>query len=139
MSHAPSLRSAPAVGVLIAGGLLLAPANTSAAAQHGTGPLAGQWASIDTDFSHQELDITGSGNRVYSMVYVDDSATVCATKPARLSGPGYADGDSVFMVAALICLPGGNQLKERLTIEFRHDAVSDTLTDSFGVVWERVN
>lgn len=139
MTQARLLRSAPAVGVLIAGGILLAPATISAAAEGRTGPLAGEWASTDTDGSHQTLDITGIGNPVYSMVYVDDSATAaCAGNPARLSGPGYVDGDRLFMVAALVCLPGGNHLRQRSTIAFQHDAEDDTLTDNFGIVWNRV-
>lgn len=120
--------------------LVFAPATNCAAAPSGTGPLAGEWTSTDTaDGSHQTLEVTGSGNRVYSMAYVDDWATACAGNPARLSGPGYVDGDGVHMVAALVCLPGGNHLRQRLTIAFQHDTQNDTLTDKFGIVWNRVS
>lgn len=126
------------VAVLTAGAALVVPATGATAAGGGTGPLAGTWTSIDSDASHQMLDITGSGNRAYSMVYVDDSATgACGGDPARLSGPGFVDGDSVFMVAVLVCYPGGNQLKERLTVGFHYDSGSDTLTDDFDIVWSR--
>ena len=121
---------------LAAAAAVLAPA--TAAAAGGGGPLAGTWTSTDADGSHQTLDITGSGNRVYSMVYVDDSATgACGGDPARLSGPGFVDGDNVLMVAALVCLPGGNDFRGRVTVGFQHDTETDTLTDDFDIVWSR--
>lgn len=107
MNRGRFLGSVPCVGALIASGMLLAAAAPAAAAQ-ASGGLAGAWASIDSDGSHQTLDITGTGTRVYSMVYVDDVATgACAGDPARLSGPGHVDDDGVTMVAAFVCLPGG--------------------------------
>ena len=127
------------VAVLVAGVALLAPPSLAAAAEPGSGPLSGQWVSTDGDGSHQTLEITGSGTRAYSMVYVDDSATgACGGNPARLSGPGYVEGDDVVMVAVLVCLPGGSHLRERLAIGFHHDTASDTLTASFDIVWHRV-
>jgi hypothetical protein len=123
--------------VVAAAAALLIPATSAEAA--GAGSLAGTWTSTDTDGSQQTLDIRGSGNFAYSMVYVDVSATVCGGDPARLSGPGYVDGDSVLMVAVLVCQPGGNVLKERLTIGFQHDTATHTLTDDFGIVWHRAS
>lgn len=121
------------------GAALLVPATAATAAGGGGGALAGTWTSMDADGSHQSLDITGSGNRVYSMVYIDDSATdACGGDPARLSGPGFVDGDSVLMVAALVCLPGGNDFRERLTVGFQYDSENDILIDDFDIVWSRV-
>jgi hypothetical protein len=37
----------------------------------------------------------------------------------------------------LVCLPGGNVFRSRLAIGFGYDAGTDTLTDSFGIVWHR--
>jgi hypothetical protein len=122
-----------ALAALAAGAVLLAPPATAAG-----GALSGTWTSTDTDGSHQTLVVNGSGTRAYSMVYTDDEATgACGGAPARLSGPGYVDGDSVTMMAVLVCVPGGNVLHERLTLGFHHDAGSDTLLDDFGIVWER--
>jgi hypothetical protein len=123
--------------VVASAAALLIPATSAEAA--GGGSLAGTWTSIDTDGSQQTLDIRGSGTIVYSMVYVDNSATVCGGDPARLSGPGYVEGDNVLMVAVLVCQPGGNVLKERLTIGFQHDTEAQTLTDDFGIVWHRAS
>ena len=58
--------------LLAAGGVGL----TSTAASAANGPLAGTWTSIDNDGSTQTLDITGSGRHAYSMVYVDEIATI---------------------------------------------------------------
>jgi hypothetical protein len=105
-----------------------------------SGGLAGRWTSVDTDGSHQTLDIRGSGSRAYAVVYVDDSATsVCGGAPARISGPGYVDGDSLVAVGVLVCLPGGNVLRERLAIGYQYDAATDTLTDDFGILWHRAS
>jgi Flp pilus assembly pilin Flp len=131
-------RTAPsiAVGLIVACTSVVLASTASAAG----GELAGTWTSIDTDGSHQTLEIMGSGNRAYSMIYVDDSATgACGGNPARISGPGYVDGDDLFMSGALVCLPGGNVFRERIGIGFHYDAGSDTFTDDFGIVWHRTD
>jgi hypothetical protein len=103
-----------------------------------SGTLAGTWTSIDDDGSTQTLDITGSGHHAYSMVYVDDSATgACDGNPAQISGPGFVEGEDVVMIGTLVCLPGGNDLRTRISVFFDYDTGTQTLTDSFGIVWER--
>jgi hypothetical protein len=126
------------VAVFTAGAALLVPATSAADSSSGT--LGGTWTSIDGDGSLQTLDITGSGNRVYAMVYLDDAATgACGGDPARLSGPGFVDGDDVLMVATLVCLPGGNAFRGRLAVGFHYDGGTDTLTDDFGIIWSRAD
>ncbi len=126
------------VAVVTAGAALVGPATGASAAGASSGPLAGTWTSVDGDLSNQTLNITGTGARVYSMVYDDDSAgDACGGNPARLSGPGFVDGDDVYMVAALVCLPGGNPFRKRLTVGFHYDSEADTLVDDFGIVWSR--
>jgi hypothetical protein len=103
-----------------------------------SGGLAGTWTSLDTDGSTQTLSITGSGDKAYAMVYGDESATgACNGAPARIVGPGFVDGNVVVFEGTLVCLPGGNPFRSRLTLGFGYDAGSDTLTDSFGIVWHR--
>jgi hypothetical protein len=126
------------VAVVTAGAALLGSAAGASAGGTGSGPLAGTWTSVDTDLSHQTLTVTGSGDRVYSMVYDDPSATdACGGDPARLSGPGFVDGDDVLMVAALVCRPGGNPFRGRIAVGFHYDSGDDTLVDDFGIVWSR--
>jgi hypothetical protein len=138
--HGTTLPRTLLTGVAVAtvGVTLLASASGASAIGTGSGPLAGTWTSVDTDLSHQTLDIVGAGDRVYSMVYDDDVASdTCGDGPARLSGPGFVDGDDVLMVAALVCLPGGNPFRGRLAVGFHYDSGADTLVDDFGVVWSR--
>jgi hypothetical protein len=120
----------------VAAGLVLAMLPATAWAS--SGGLAGSWTSVDADGSLQTLDITGSGQTAYSMVYVDESATgACDGARARVSGPGFVDGDVVVMYGTLVCLPGGNVFRSRLTLSYEYDPDTGTLTDSFGIVWHR--
>ena len=120
--------------ILAAASAVIAPAAASAT----SGSLAGTWTSIDADGSNQTLEISGSGLNVYAMTYVDESATsACGGNPAQLSGPGFVDGSDLVMVATLVCRPGGNDLRTRISIRFDYDAGTDTLTDAFEIVWQR--
>ena len=128
------------IAVALTAGLTLAGAVAPATASAASGPLAGTWASVDTDGSNQTLDIRGSGAHVYSMFYVDDAATgACGGDPAQVTGPGYVDGDTVTMVGVLTCRPGGNVIRSRIVIGFVYDSSTEDLTDDFGVVWHRTS
>ena len=122
------------LGVMVLGLVVGLGAPPAVAAQ---GELAGTWTSIDTDGSNQTLTITGSGNRVYAMSLLDESASLCDGAPATAQGPGLAEEDQLFLRASAVCLPGGNVLRGVIEIGFSYDAGSDTLTDDFGVVWSR--
>jgi hypothetical protein len=103
-----------------------------------SGPLAGTWVSVDSDGSNQTLTIRGSGRRVYAMTYFDESATqACDGNPARISGPGFVDGDHIVHVGPVVCLPGGNVLESRFAVSYDYHAGTETLTDDFGIVWHR--
>ncbi len=118
---------------------LLTPAAASTASAAG-GPLAGTWASVDTDGSNQTLSVKGTGARAYAMVYVDDAATTaCGGAPAKVAGPGFTTDDGVVLVGALTCMPGGNHITGRIAISYVYDGSSDTLTDDFGIVWHRTS
>ena len=116
-----------------AGAATLAPPASAA-----PGDLAGTWTSIDLDGSSQQLTVNGSGSHRYSMFLYDDEATsACDGNPARLTGTGELDGDTLTMTGSLTCLPGGNALRFRIDYVFVYSAGSDTLTDDAGVVWYR--
>lgn len=100
--------------------------------------FAGTWTSIDTDGSNQTLRITGSGQGSFSVFYFDDSATsACGGAPAQLVGTGDADGDVLVTVGTIVCRPGGNFLRFRISVGYEYSAGTDTLTDDFGVTWSR--
>lgn len=84
------------------------------------------------------MRVAGSGRGAYAMFVFDDSATgACGGRAAHVVGRGIADGSSVLMDATLTCLPGGNVLRHRLSVEFFFSSGNDTLTDQFGVLWHR--
>jgi hypothetical protein len=126
---------AAACSVAIAGGVV--GTVDSAAAQ--TDAFTGTWTSTDFDGSNQTLTVGGSGTvGRHSVQLFDDSATsACEGAPARVSGLGTVDESTLVMTGTLTCMPGGNPLRFRISIAFEHDAATDTLTDEFGVVWER--
>lgn len=124
-----------AVSMLAFGGAVLAPPASATA-----GSLAGTWASVDTDGSDQTLQIQGAGNPVYAMFLRDEPASVCGGLPAKLVGNGVADGNGLFMLGTLVCLPGGNPIPgQRIFFSFAYNAGTGTLTDFTGVVWHRAS
>ena len=103
-----------------------------------TGTVSGTWTSIDNDGSSQELIVRGSGQGKYAMFLVDDSATnACDGNPAMFVGTSVPDGNTLLMTGSLTCLPGGNVVRHRITIEFEYSPGTDTLTDETGVTWYR--
>ena len=124
----------------VASGLILAVLSVglvSPASAH-QGALSGRWTSTDHDGSHQLLDIRGSGHSTYAMKLFDDSATgACDGMPARVVGPGSVSGNDLLMRGTLVCLPGGNPFRGRISVAFTYSPEADTLTDESGVVWYR--
>lgn len=111
-------------------------AGDAVAAQNTT--FGGTWTSTDNDGSNQALRVAGSGKGAYAMFMYDDSATgACDGRPAHVVGKGVPEGSSVLMAATLTCLPGGNVIRHRISVQFFYSAGKDTLTDEFGVVWHR--
>lgn len=104
------------------------------------GDLAGTWTSVDLDGSNQTMKIRGAGKPVYAVFLRDDfTSGGCGGPPAKLVGHGVADGNELFVRGTVVCLHRGNPIPgERVFIGFEYDAGTDTLTDSAGVVWERV-
>jgi hypothetical protein len=100
-----------------------------------SGGLVDAWTSADTDGSTQTPSITGSGGSLSDGLRRRVSRRHLTRRPARIVGRGFVDGNEVVMEGTLVCLPGGNPFRSRLAIGFRYDAGSDTLTDSFGIVW----
>lgn len=127
-------KSLALVGAVITMGAVLC--NGSAQAANDSSFL-GSWTSVDTDGSNQSLRISGGGSDNYAMFLYDDAASVCGGAPARVTGSGTADGDSLVFRGTLSCAGGGNVFRERLVLEFELDSGADTLTDFSGVVWQR--
>jgi hypothetical protein len=121
------------------GALVVSVAMLAAPASAKPGHLAGNWASVDLDGSNQTLRIKGAGKHVYSTFYRDDRTSgICGGSPAKVVGRAVAQGNELAVRGTLVCLPGGNPLPgQKVIVSYEYDAGTDTLTDSWGVVWER--
>ena len=120
---------------LVVGSMLVAPATASAASD----AFRGTWTSTDVDGSSQWLAIGGSGSAGLHSVRGSSTTRphrVCGL-PASVAGQGSTAGDTLTMTGVLTCRPGGNPLRFRITVEFVYSPGSDTLADSFGVIWQR--
>jgi len=122
---------------LACGAGLLPHATGAFAAPTNTDTFQGRWTSIDTDGSHQTLNVRGQGWKTLAVQYHDDRATVCGGVPARVSGSGSVDGNIMFVRGALTCQPGGKPFPGSVVLGFTYVAANDTLEDASGVVWTR--
>jgi hypothetical protein len=127
------------IGCLVSAAALAALAGVavpSAATAAGSG-FIGTWVSTDPgDGSNQVQTITGAPNGSLTVRYYDDRATVCGGPPARLSGHGFAEGDTLVVSGVLVCVPGGNAFG-RIALEVTYVPGADVLTDPSGAVWTR--
>ena len=118
--------------------LALVPFATNTVASASGNAFQGSWTSIDVDGSNQLLTVRGSGQGRLAMFLFDDSATTaCPGLPAHLQGSGVVAGAHLNMRGTLTCIPGGNPLAGRVSLDFVYHSGSDTLTDNTGVRWHR--
>jgi hypothetical protein len=100
--------------------------------------FAGRWESIDKDQSHQTLAIADQspGSGILAVAYTDDAATVCGGRPASASGTGNATAVKLVVTLTTDCL-NPQVLWGDAPYVFNYDKPTDTLTDSYTVVWHR--
>src|SRR5919106_1481085 len=116
-------------------------------AEQPTSPFVGTWVSTDLDGSAQTMTVRTAGETAVEIVGRDDSASVRAGGPSTTTGTGRLDGATELVIPSpvLSCDDGsepevesGPPLEEQLrNLTFVHDLEADTLTDNFGVVWDR--
>jgi hypothetical protein len=110
-------------------------------------PFVGTWESVDLDGSSQIMEIRATGDDAYEIGVHDDSTGVCSETPSTMTGAGRLQGAAELLIPSpvLTCDDGsepealsGPPLEEQLrNLTFVRDPATDTLTDSFGVVWSR--
>ena len=127
------LKSVFAVWLVVAGLLAVAPAVS--AADPG---FAGTWVSIDTDGSAQTLTI-GRGSAP-AVTYQDFYASSCANDGAPsthfvATGRGTIEGD--WMGVAFRNGKCGRHMIGPFGLGLTYDESNDTLTDDFGITWNR--
>ena len=115
--------------------LVVGPVSASPA---GSGPFGGTWRSIDTDGSSQLLVVSRGASP--SVVYQDFYASSCdnfggAATHWVAAGMGSVDGD---LLEVWFHKSGcGTFQKGGYGDAYLYDAGTDTLTDTFGIVWSR--
>ena len=107
----------------------------------------GTWEATDTDGSSLTMVMRATRDGTSEIVVRDDAAAVCSGAPSTMTGTGGFSGtDSVVIpTPVLICADGsepvalsGPPLEDQLRdLTFVHDPETDTLADSFGVLWRR--
>jgi hypothetical protein len=128
------------------GGLLRAFSSGTVPANDPRRPFLGTWVSTDADGSHQTMVIRPSGDGVEIEGH-DDSASVCSGAPSTMTGTGQVQRNTELIVPSptFTCDDGseptalsGPPLREQLrNLTFVDHPETDTITDTFGVVWKR--
>ena len=109
--------------------------------------FVGTWVTTDGDASGPTLFVRASGEDAYEIVVRDDDASVCSGASSTMTGTGRLDGTEKLVIPTPIftCNDGskpkslnGPPLEQQLrNLTFVHNPEADTLTDSFGSVWDR--
>lgn len=106
----------------------------------------GEWESTDVDGSYQTLTIQQISNDVFSIELIDQEASSCGTGSdgalyaARIEGNGQTDRNSLFIQALQItCLSDPEFSLSSVSFTLTYDPAGDSLSDSWGTVWTRIN
>lgn len=133
-----SRRPVRALRALMAATALTLAVVTSAVTAAPSDPFKGVWTSTDTDGSHQILSFGGNGD-TRAVHYFDAGASVCGwpavNVTATLIGQATVSGSSATADLAGQCNGTGQSLASTST--FTYDSGTNTLTDTFGVIWHR--
>ena len=97
-------------------------------------PFKGNWKSIDTDGSRQSLALGGRADW-RNVNLRDNYATACGGGTAIAKGKGTVSGASLSVTLSVHCANKTPIADTPYT--FTYDSLTNTLTDSFGVVWSR--
>jgi hypothetical protein len=108
-------------------------------------PFIGSWVSIDIDGSNQRLTIGGGPGSVYNVRYYDFGATICGLDPdtgdflyaASARAPLTASGNTLLGSLSLYCHASPPYHVLDHDFNFTYDPITDTLSDSTGVIWHR--
>jgi len=130
------VRHKAAIG--LAGAMLLA-AMVSSVASAATNQFSGRWTSTDPGDGSSQVLLISAGSAP-AVTFQDYFASVCADhgSPATQwtsAGRGEIDGDTLYV--AFHKSGCGSFSIGQYQDFFWYDAGNNTLTDSFGIVWQR--
>jgi hypothetical protein len=115
--------------------LLIVATGTSYAAHSA---FNGTWRSIDIDGSRQQMKIGGGNKGVFRITFVDHRASFCEGLPILGKGAGEIGSDDVMHTELNFrCLGGLKKGVADVDYQLIYDEASDTLTDAWGVTWNR--
>ena len=106
-------------------------------------PFVGKWSSIDTDGSYQILTIGGGSGSSYHVRYYDFGASACGLDPetgeilyaASAEGTLTLSNGLLSGTSPVYCQTAPPTFLTEAFIQYTYDPATDTLVDSFGVVW----
>ena len=106
-------------------------------------PFVGHWKSTDIDGSYQTLTIGGGPGSSYHVRYYDYGATVCGLDPdtgeflyaASAAGTLALSAGVLSGTMPVYCQTAPPSFFSSASFEYTYDSATDTLVDSFGVVW----
>ena len=124
--------------IAIVGAVLLA-ATISSIAGAATSPFAGRWTSTDPDDGSAQALLVSAGSAP-SVTFQDYLASTCENhgSPATQwtsAGRGEIDGDTLYV--SFHKSGCGSFSIGQYSDWYVYDPGDDTLTDSFGIVWQR--
>ena len=109
-------------------------------------PFSGTYRGIDTPFDNSNMliafggpDASGSQgpSDIRRVIWLDEVATdACDGDRFFAEGVGFVDGSSILVVFEIYCGNASGLLGQDV-VEFTYDPATGTLTDSYGVVWNR--
>ena len=124
---------------------LITAASAAMAAGNG-GPFVGSYRGIDTPFDNSNMllafggpDASGSQgpSDIRRVIWLDEVATdACDGDRFFGEGVGFVDGNTILVVFEIYCGNADGLIGEDV-VEFTYDPATRTLTDSYGVVWNR--
>ncbi len=121
--------------------LMIVPAFVSTAGAT-SDPFVGNWTSTDTEGSYQILTIGGTGSS-YHVRYYDFGASTCGLDPetgdflyaASIEGTLSLSNRTLSGTLPLYCQSSPPTFDSNAFLQYTYDPATDTLIDSFGVVW----
>jgi hypothetical protein len=127
--------------VIIAVSLIMATFVSRAGAA--SDPFVGSWTSTDTDGSYQILTIGGGSDSLYHVRYYDFGASTCGLDPttgeilyaASIEGTLSLSNSRLSGTLPLYCQTAPPTFDSNAFLQYTYDPATDTLIDSFGVVW----
>jgi endoglucanase len=106
----------------------------------------GEWTSLDgSDGSNQTLIIENLGSNRFSIIYTDESASICetdspdsATIAAIGEGSGEATSNNLSVTFQFTCQDETESLSDQYSIVFEYNTSMDSISDTFSNAWNRI-